>query len=427
VTGYTGDTYCNDCNQTVETGTVIPLKDHDWGTGSVTTPASCTATGVRTYTCSVCKDTKTETIDKTAHDTELEGYVAPTCTAKGFSGNKVCKNCKQTIENGKETEMAAHTLDEGTVDKEATCTEKGVKTYTCTVCGVYTETEPIDMIAHSVPAATDAKEATCTEDGATGTGVCELCGQTISTSEVIPALGHSWDDGVETTPATTTSTGVKTYTCTVCKETKEEVIPMLDETEEEPTEPEEPSDEEPGTTEETPEFTDIETDTWYSEAVEWAVKMGITKGTSDSTFSPGDECTRAQIVTFLWRAAGCPEPTITENPFTDVDEDNDYYKAILWAAENGITTGTGDGTFDPYGSCSREQVVTFIWRANGEPEPEGTGETFSDVASDSYYSKAVAWAAEQSITNGMGGGKFGTNVTCNRAQVVTFLYRNAQD
>jgi hypothetical protein len=281
------------------------------------------------------------------------------------------------------------------------------------------------MVAHTVPEASDYKAPTCTEVGATGTGVCSVCGKTISESEEIPALGHSWDDGVVTTAATTTSTGVKTYTCAVCKETKEEVIPKLEETTTEPTTPEEPEEPEP-TEPETPVFTDVEEDTWYSDAVDWAVENGITEGTSDTTFSPFKTCTRAQIVTFLWRAAGSPEPTTTENPFKDVAEGQYYYKAVLWAYENGITDGTSSTTFSPYGSCIRAQIVTFLWRANGKPEAENA-ESFTYVQEDQYYSEAVAWAVENQITDGIGNGKFGPGSVCNRAQAVTFLYRNAQD
>jgi hypothetical protein len=196
------------------------------------------------------------------------------------------------------------------------------------------------------------------------------------------------------------------------------------ETPEEPEEPEEPDQpEEP----ETLVFTDVPENTWYTGAIEWAVEKGITQGTSDTTFSPLLNCTRAQVVTFLWRAAGSPEPTTTENPFTDVVDDNDYYKAILWAAETGITEGTSETTFSPSDVCTRAQVVTFLWRANGKPDTDASAESFTDVSEGKYYSDAVAWAVEQNITDGVGDGKFAPATICNRAQVVTFLYRNFQD
>jgi hypothetical protein len=191
---------------------------------------------------------------------------------------------------------------------------------------------------------------------------------------------------------------------------------------EEPDEDEEPGDEE----EEATVFTDVDEDAYYAEAVAWAVANEITKGTSETTFSPDDDCTRAQVVTFLWRYAGKPEPTTAENPFTDVEEDTDYYKAILWAYENGITTGTSETTFSPDDTCTRAQVVTFLWRYEGELTYE-EAETFTDVAEDAYYAKAVAWAVHEWITKGTGDGQFSPDDTCTRGQVVTFLYRDTAE
>jgi hypothetical protein len=191
--------------------------------------------------------------------------------------------------------------------------------------------------------------------------------------------------------------------------------------------PEEPDeDEEPGDEEEETVFTDVDEDAYYAEAVAWAVANEITKGTSETTFSPDDDCTRAQVVTFLWRYAGKPEPTTAENPFTDVEEGTDYYKAILWAYENGITTGTSETTFSPDETCTRAQVVTFLWRYEGELTYE-EAETFTDVAEDAYYAKAVAWAVHEWITNGTGDGQFSPDDTCTRGQVVTFLYRDTAE
>jgi hypothetical protein len=178
--------------------------------------------------------------------------------------------------------------------------------------------------------------------------------------------------------------------------------------------------------EEEPVFTDVDQNAYYAEAVAWAVANEITKGTSETTFSPDDDCTRAQVVTFLWRYAGKPEPTITENPFTDVEEGTDYYKAILWAYENGITIGTSDTTFSPEETCTRAQVVTFLWRYEGELTYEAA-ETFADVAENAYYHKAVAWAAHEWITKGTGDGKFSPDENCSRGQVVTFLYRDTAE
>ena len=170
-------------------------------------------------------------------------------------------------------------------------------------------------------------------------------------------------------------------------------------------------------------FTDVPEGSFCEDAVLWAVKEGITTGTSATTFDPNGKCARAIVVTFLWRAAGSPEPTTNVNPFTDVKESDFYYKAVLWAVEEGITTGTSATTFDPGALCNRATVVTFLYRAMGSPEVSSSDNPFSDVKTDSWYGPAVLWAVENSITNGMGDGTFGVGATCTRAQVVTFLYR----
>jgi hypothetical protein len=171
-------------------------------------------------------------------------------------------------------------------------------------------------------------------------------------------------------------------------------------------------------------FSDVPTGIWYTDPVTWAATNGITDGTSDTTFSPMQSCTRAQVVTFLWRAAGSPKPSTTSSAFADVPTGTWYTDAVNWAVEQGITDGTSATTFSPMQYCTRAQVVTFLWRANGEPKAKtGTG-IFSDVSAGQYYTDAVAWAIAEGITDGVGGGKFGTADTCNRAQVVTFLYRN---
>ena len=161
----------------------------------------------------------------------------------------------------------------------------------------------------------------------------------------------------------------------------------------------------------------------YYDAVYWAVDNGITTGTSATTFSPGSPCTRAQFVTFLWRAVGKPEPKSTKNPFTDVKSGLSYSKAVLWAYENGITTGTSDTTFSPGNPCTRAQVATFLWRAMGKPEPTIKTNPFTDVKSGLSYSKAVLWAYEKKIITGTSKTEFSPTKTCTRAQTVTFLYR----
>ena len=168
-------------------------------------------------------------------------------------------------------------------------------------------------------------------------------------------------------------------------------------------------------------FHDVTRFDYFYDAVKWAVDHDITSGTGRFTFSPNAACTRAQTVTFLWRAAGSPRPVSTVNPFTDVHYGDYFYQAVLWAVENGITMGTSATTFSPDATVTRAQVVTFLWRANGQPAAWNSG--FTDVSADAYYAKAVAWALQNGITTGTGFGVFSPDAACTRAQIVTFLYR----
>ena len=170
-------------------------------------------------------------------------------------------------------------------------------------------------------------------------------------------------------------------------------------------------------------FTDISKNDYFYDAVLWAADKGITSGVTDTLFAPNASCTRAQMVTFLWRANGSPKATGV-NPFTDVSADAYYYDAVLWAAEKGITSGTTATTFSPDATLTRGQTVTFLWRANGSPAVSGG--SFSDVAADAYYASGVAWAVSEGITSGTGGNNFSPDAPCTRAQIVTFLYRDAQ-
>ena len=172
-----------------------------------------------------------------------------------------------------------------------------------------------------------------------------------------------------------------------------------------------------------PIFSDVPAGVYYEEPVLWAVENGITAGASANSFNPGGSCLRAHVVTFLWRAAGCPEPISTENPFTDVKEGEFFYKPVLWAVENAITSGVSATEFGSYANCNRAAVVTFLWRAAGSPEPSSTNNPFTDVKSTDFFYKPVLWAVENGITAGLTATTFGPTAECNRAQVVTFLYR----
>ena len=226
--------------------------------------------------------------------------------------------------------------------------------------------------------------ADCTNAGSYDSVVyCVDCGEEISReTKTIPALGHDFVDGE----------------CSRCDEV-------------------EPS--EPGVN----PFVDVPEDIYFYEPVMWAVENEITKGTDATHFSPDASVNRAQVVTFLWRAAGSPEPTSTNNPFVDVTEKDFFYKAVLWAVENGITKGTDATHFAPTLDCNRAQVVTFLWRAAGKPEATSTNNPFVDVAEGDFFYDAVLWAVEAGVTKGVSTTAFGVDGICNRAQVVTFLYR----
>ena len=169
-------------------------------------------------------------------------------------------------------------------------------------------------------------------------------------------------------------------------------------------------------------FVDVATGSYYEDAVDWAVENGITQGTDDTHFSPDGICTRAQAVTFLWRTAGSPKPETRAMPFTDVPVGSYYYDAVLWAVENGITKGTSDTTFSPNMTCTRAQIVAFLWRSEKSPAA-GTANPFADVKSTAYYADAVLWAVKENITKGTTNTTFSPNADCTRAQIVTFLWR----
>ena len=169
-------------------------------------------------------------------------------------------------------------------------------------------------------------------------------------------------------------------------------------------------------------FVDVPSGSYYEDAVDWAVANGITTGTDAAHFSPDGICTRAQAVTFLWRAAGRPAPESRAMPFTDVPADSYYYDAVLWAVENGITKGTSSTTFSPDDTCTRAQIVTFLWRSEQSPAA-GSSNPFTDVSADAYYADAVLWAVKEAITTGTTRTTFSPDAECTRAQIVTFLWR----
>ena len=240
---------------------------------------------------------------------------------------------------------------------------------------------------------------TLSQAKASGYGACNKCVPSDFESGNRP---HTFGDYVYNNDATTEKDGTKTRTCTACNKTQTITA---------------------AGTKLSVSFQDIKKSAYYYNAVVWAVEEEITNGTSATTFAPNNDCTRGQIVTFLWRAAGSPKPNNSKNPFKDVQKDAYYYDAVLWAVEKGITTGTSANTFSPDAACTRGQVVTFMWRAKDKPTATADN-SFKDVQAGAYYYDAVLWAVKNGITNGTAPGAFSPDATCTRGQIVTFLYRD---
>ena len=317
---------------------VVPVHRHTVVTDPAVEP-TCTATGLTEGKhCSTCNAiiVKQETVPALGHKTELKNTKAASCTEDGYTGDEVCTVCGETVKKGETVKAAGHKTE-----------------------------------------LKNAKAASCTEDGYTGDEVCTVCGETVKKGEAVKAAGHDYVNGV----------------CSVCGEKDPSYNP----------------------------FKDVKRNAYY-DAILWANANGITNGKTEDTFAPDDGCTRAQIVTFLYRAAGSPEVKNMNNPFADVSESSVYYKAIMWAVENGITKGTTDTTFSPNAVCTRAQIVVFLYRASGDDAPN-LKLRFTDVPANVWCAEAVAWAVSKGITNGTTATTFSPNATCTRAQAVTFIYR----
>jgi len=298
--------------------------------------------------------------DTLGHELILIGAVTPTCTAPGYSGDKSCAYCDFT-EKGTQLPITDHNFT---------------------------------LINDTAP--------TCTTSGYTGDTVCTGCDY-LRPGEKLAILEHEWTTWTTVIYPTYTREGRSQRNCTMCDLTEEQSIPMLLQAN---------------------PFTDIEEDAFYYNAVLWAARNGITSGRTDTTFVPGDLCKRSEVVTFLWRTFTKEESSKGENPFKDVSKDAFYYNSVLWAVKNQITLGTSENTFSPDASCTRAQVVTFLWRASGEPTPAASS-NFTDISAGQWYSSAVYWAAQTGITQGTNkdGTLFSPNATCTRAEIVTFLHR----
>ena len=386
---------------------------------------NCQSTGYIKYNCS-CGNEYTETLPK-SHDYVFSKTVAPTCSEHGYDLLK-CSKCGAEKKEYHDDELLQHSYVVSAV--EPSCLEGGYKLHKCSVCGYSYKDELVQPLGHSETNA-EAKAPTCTEAGHTAGTCCSRCGKIMSGMAEIAALGHDLvhHDGKA---ATCTEKGCEAYdTCSRCDHTTYKEISALGHNykngvctvcgAKDP-------DYIPPVVKENP-FVDVSESSVYYDAILWAYyhePQQITGGFTATEFRPGNPCTRGQVVTFLWRAAGCPEPTGDTSMFKDASSiASPYQKAVAWAVEKGITTGYNDGTFRPNDSVTRAQFVTFLWRYEGKPSTTGSISGFRD-ASDiaSPFRTAVAWAVEKGITTGYNDDTFRPNATCTRWAVVLFMYRD---
>ena len=380
------ETICDNCGEVVSTKEIPATGAHTWDNGKVTTEPTETTPGVRTFTCAVCGQTRTETIPATGvHDYQFTKNVAPTCTTDGYD-LYTCSGCGATEKRNSKPALG-HKWDSGTVTTEPTETTPGVRTYTCTVCGeVKTETIP-----------------------ATG------------------AHTHKWDAGKVTTEPTATTPGVRTYTCTICGLTKEEVIPPTGGSTVCPGGPSCPSY----------GFRDVAGPSdWSHEGIDYCVRRSLMVGTGVGTFSPDMACSRAQIVQILYNLSG--DKTDYGNyylPFTDVAPGDWFYEAVAWAYANDIVAGTSASTFAPNDVITREQMAVILYGYTAKYAPAFTGGgtslgQFPDAGSVANWAyAAMSWAVGNGLISGMGSGGvsyLAPQGSATRAQASAIIMRYCQ-
>ena len=380
------DTICSNCGEVVSTKEIPATGAHTWDNGTVTTEPTETTPGVRTYTCAVCGATRTETIPATGeHTFVFTKNVAPTCTADGYD-LYTCSGCGATEKRNPKPALG-HKWDNGTVTTEPTATTPGVRTYTCTVCGA-------------------------------------------TRTETIPATGkhtHTWDNGTVTIAPTETTPGVRTYTCTVCGQTKNEIIPATGGSSICPGGPSCPSY----------GFSDVAgPNDWSHEGIDYCVRRSLMVGTGVGTFSPGMNCSRAQIVQILYNLSG--DKTDYSRyylPFTDVAPGAWYYDAVAWAYTNNVVSGTSETTFAPNDVITREQMAVILYGYTAEFAPEFTGNaaslnTFPDAGSVANWAyAAMSWAVGNGLISGMGSGGvsyLAPQGSATRAQASAIIMRYCQ-
>ena len=417
------DTICDNCGEVVSTRELPPTGAHVWGNGVVTTAPTETTPGVRTFTCSGCDQTRTETIPATgAHDYQFTKTVAPTCTDGGYD-LYTCSGCGAT-ERRNLTDAAGHKWDGGTVTTAPTETTPGVRTFTCTVCG--------DIREETIPATgahdyrfTKTVDPTCT-DGGYDLYTCSGCGAT-EKRNLTDAAGHKWDGGTVTTAPTETTPGVRTFTCTVCGQTRTEAIPATGAS----TCTGGPSCPSYG-------LHDVAgPGYWAHEGIDYCVRNRLMSGVGAGTFSPDTACTRAQIVKILYNLSGNQtDYSYYYLPFTDVAPGAWYYNAVAWAYCNDVTSGTSATTFTPNAAITRQQLVTFLYRYTVKYAPEFTGNAapisaFPDAGSVANWAyAAMSWAVGNGLIKGNahdnGLDYLDPNGSATRAQTATIIMRYCQ-
>ena len=402
--------------ETTVAAETLLLADHTWGEWAETKAATATEAGIETRTCSVCGEKETrETLPLNCHTITFDANGGEVETASALTGI----DCKLAS-------LPVPTRASYTFDGWFTAAEEGTEVTVDTVFDA-----DATIYAHWTYSGGYTGGGSSGGSGGGGGGsattyviTVESAGNGTVTADRKSAskgttvtLAVKAGDGYELEDLTVTNAsgeeisvtgkdGKYTFTMPASKVTVKAAFAEIEVEAENP-------------------FVDVAGDAYYADAVIWAAEEGITGGTTATTFSPNAACTRGQAVTFLWRAAGSPAPESSEMPFTDVAVGSYCYEAVLWAVEQGITKGTTETTFSPNDSCTRGQIVTFLWRAVGTPAA-GTANPFEDVAAGSYCETAVLWAVENGVTNGTTASTFSPNATCTRAQIVTFLYRSVK-
>ena len=417
------DTICGNCGEVISTRELPPTGAHDWGNGVVTTAPTETTPGVRTFTCTVCDQTRTETIHATgAHDYRFTKTVAPTCTDGGYD-LYTCSGCGAT-ERRNLTDAAGHKWDGGTVTTAPTETTPGVRTYTCTVCD-QTRTEAIPATGAHDYRFTKNVAPTCT-DGGYDLYTCSGCGAT-ERRNLTDAAGHKWDGGTVTTAPTETTPGVRTFTCRGCDQTRTEAIPATGAS----TCTGGPSCPSYG-------LHDVAgPDYWAHKGIDYCVRNRLMSGVGAGTFSPDTACTRAQIVKILYNRSGNQtDYSYYYLPFTDVAPGAWYYNAVAWAYYNDVTSGTSATMFTPNAAITRQQLVTFLYRYTVKYAPEFTGNAapisaFPDAGSVANWAyAAMSWAVGNGLIVGNahdnGPDYLDPNGSATRAQTATIIMRYCQ-